>query len=277
MGRAVVSEGTVVVAYVLDDAVNVVRSTDGGTTWSDAYVIENTVEPDPAVYSSFDVAAEGNRVYVAANSGGTTISPGAVYVHVSSDNGGTFGEATEVTAGRYAFWNPRIVASGGVVHAAWYQHFDSRGARYRASYDAGVSWAQLDTVDTTRALRGVAIAADGGRVHLLTEVPEGEVMYRRAEVTTSVEHAAPQAGSRTSETRLTRRGDVAVLDVPEATGGLTLTLLNLRGEVVSRSRVRPRSGQVTIELPSNRTRTTYVCEVSGPGIVQTQCIRLVGF
>jgi len=267
---------TVLVMYILDYQLHSVYSQDNGATWSEPQVLRNNLEPVTAKFSTFDVAVEGDRVYVATSSASTLISPGVVYVHVSANNGRTFGEAVQVSTGREAFQAPSIAVDGGVVHTTWYAHFDDRGQRYRASYDGGSNWTVIDTVDTARNLGGCSIAAENGVVHLLTN-PSGEVTYQRAEYTTSVYRGAVPTDAARLTTRSAGGGRMAVLDVAAGwRGPVTCRLLNLRGEVVYEARMQPRGGRVRVEVPRRQSRAVNMYELSGAGGRPVRG-RLVGF
>jgi hypothetical protein len=129
--RIAISGETVFIMFIVDQRVKYLYSHDGGETWSDALMLENNLQQAEAHTSAFDIAIEGNRLCVAAKSGGAWISPGDAYVYVSEDNGRTFGAPMKVSTVSGVFATPSVALDGGKVHVAWYEHFGLKGTRYR--------------------------------------------------------------------------------------------------------------------------------------------------
>ncbi len=134
------------------------HSTDNGTTWSSA---QKLIDADVmsiqgnTLYPSFSVAALGNTVHLAWNSGSDD-TLGDIYYKRSSDGGNTWDTDVHLISDLEGSLAPSIAASGTLVGLVWTQsNLDTLNPKsfvcFKRSTDGGATWSDQTIIsDTTR-------------------------------------------------------------------------------------------------------------------------------
>jgi hypothetical protein len=145
--RTAISSGRFFVAWIdqrfaaTGDTVFIARSTDGGKTFAEQQLDTHTSGASPwSVAAPLSLVASGSDVSVlwTEQQGGTS----NVVVASSQDGGATFARTTLNGAQVASVSDARLVASGGVLHAAWRDDRAGSATKpfLRNSTDGGVTW-----------------------------------------------------------------------------------------------------------------------------------------
>lgn len=154
------------------EEVQLLRSTDGGQTWSGPV---NVSAQDSLSSASPVIAAAGGTVLVAYWERNATID--RVLVRRSTDGGASFGSATTLAmpAAR-----PALAMAGSSAHVV-YDNFGSTltTVEYRRSTDGGATWQSAVTLSNASGGTGPAVAISGTAVHAAWS-GGGVLLYRRS-------------------------------------------------------------------------------------------------
>ncbi|OGU14408.1 MAG: hypothetical protein A2X61_12805 [Ignavibacteria bacterium GWB2_35_12] len=111
---------------------NYIRSTDGGNTWGSPISLGS-------YYWWPSIAASDSIVFVALNSNSSDNSE--VWCRRSTNNGTSWGPASQISNASGRSEDPSIAAGGGYVHLAWNDNrTDTMQTFYRRSTDLGITW-----------------------------------------------------------------------------------------------------------------------------------------
>lgn len=164
-----------------------IRSTDGGTTWSEDTCLTNNNSS-----SNTHVSAAGSDVHMVSQN--STTGSAEVYYIRSTNEGLTWLPEIRLSSNDYknSFW-PVVSTSGSNVHVAWtdMRHSNVCEIYYIRSTDSGVTWGTeilISTIDTPTqtASQYSSIAVSGSYVHIawqdlyhVSGQPAG-IFYRRS-------------------------------------------------------------------------------------------------
>lgn len=183
-----------------------IRSSDGGRSWSSSIVVATVGSRDVFVASQRLVADAQGRLHavwteVEAPSG----YPAHRLLYARSlDGGDTWSSPLELADARQA--DPNLIVHGDAVHVVWNGDAGYKGRYYRASPDGGLTWGPRVTLPlpaTTGGLQGApAIVADStGTIHILyTDSPHlYYITLKDGAWSQPVEIAGPENTGATSE------------------------------------------------------------------------------
>lgn len=166
-------DGIAYVAYKTRYYRLVVRtSTDGGTTWSAPNVISTDAY---GVYDEFDIAASGQRAYIAYTDDHPDNAWGTVRYRRTLDGAATWSNERQLAPAAWRTDTPEIALQGGVLRAV-YQRYPAQGVYYQQSNN-GLAWSAAELVDGG-SHEGYVTKA--GKIIVLLQVGTGDVYSRNA-------------------------------------------------------------------------------------------------
>ncbi len=166
---------TVLVAFA--PYVHLVRSVDGGVTWSDLYL--------PHENSADVVVARDSGLTVLATGAWDPLVPGSTFIQTrtSTDGGATFGAPVVVDTG-FAVDNVQLATSrdGSTLAVAYATPRSPGDVVLSVSEDAGLTWSRVGTVGQWdfRPDFDVAMAPDGDTIYVTISTPTDGTTVRRA-------------------------------------------------------------------------------------------------
>jgi hypothetical protein len=173
MGTSVaVGSGVVYVAYKTTYSdLQVVRSTNGGVTWSSP----TTVTTDGiGMTFQFYLSASGSEAFIAFVDHNTFKSGGTIRYRHTTDNGVTWGSARQLSPARWVVEYPRIEFHDGVLRAAYGRQTNSGfGVYYQQTRD-GLKWSAAELLDSGSSAPYVTYA---GRIIVTVQVSGADYVH----------------------------------------------------------------------------------------------------
>ncbi len=181
--------GITYVSYTIplneDRGVYLVRSTDGGDTWSDPVRIFDAVEADWDMVDQSRIARNQDGSLHALWTQSTLPGgegPIALYYGRSEDNGEPW-TISELVIENRVLWSQIVAIENRLVHRIWRESIENQEIlRHQVSLDNGITWSQPENVTNLgQSGEPLNISADpSGQLHLvlISEFREGEFILQ---------------------------------------------------------------------------------------------------